>query len=159
MAAEDGSSDEGLEAEVARGRLSLYVESLRLRMPKEQFDLLMRVIVQGADGGTVRISGRDKELFTPEVQQEFFNLQALLGSLAAGHEERADCVVVQLEDTEHVKGAATLVSREDAANPDKLREIRDRLAAQQRQRTSDRLAVEEIARASGMDATASDGEA
>lgn len=158
MVGEDGG-DKGLEAEVARGRLTLYVESLRLRMPKEQFDLLMRVIVQGADGGTVRISGPDKDLFTPEVQQEFFNLQALLGSLAAGHEDRADYVVVQLEDTQHVRGASTLVSRKDAADPEKLREIRERLAVQQRQRTSDRLAVEEIARVSGMDATASDGEA
>lgn len=66
-------------------------------MPQQQFDLLMKVLAAAADGSTVRISGADKNLLTPEVQQEFLNLQALLGSLAAGHEDRAAYVWSSLE--------------------------------------------------------------
>lgn len=106
-------------------------------MPQQQFDLLMKVLAAAADGSTVRISGADKNLLTPEVQQEFLNLQALLGSLAAGHEDRAAYVMVQLGDGEHIKGAATLVPLGVAAGPDKLRAFRGRLDAQHQQRTSE----------------------
>lgn len=60
-------------AEIVRARYALYVETLRARMPPEQFDLLMEVIRKyvKAGGGRFRLDlePREKELFTEEVQQ------------------------------------------------------------------------------------------
>lgn len=103
-------------------------------------------------GGTARLSldGPEKELFTPEVQQELLNLMGQLGALQPGHEDRADHVVAQLGDGEYAKDAMSLVPPDVATDPDRLRVLRDRIDAQQHQRRLDRQEVEGIARASGM---------
>ncbi|MFJ8002193.1 hypothetical protein ACIQ7D_34655 [Streptomyces sp. NPDC096310] len=141
-------------ADIARARYALYVETLRARMPTEQFDLLMEIIRMWAEagGGTVRLrlDDAERELFTPEVQQEFLNLMGLIGAMQPGHEDRADHVVAHLGDGEHTKGAMSLVPPEVAADPAKLRAMRDKLEAQQSRRRSDEQTVEGIARASGM---------
>ncbi|MFD4995632.1 hypothetical protein [Streptomyces buecherae] len=146
--------------EVALARYRLYVDTLRARMPKEQFDLLMEVIRMWAEhgGGTIRLSldGPEKELFTQAMQQELLNLMGLIGALEPGHEDRADHVVAQLGDGEHAKGAMSLVPPDVAADPERLRAMRDRLDAQQRQRALDQREVENIARASGMPTTTDD---
>ncbi|MFJ2178038.1 hypothetical protein ACIOHE_34740 [Streptomyces sp. NPDC087851] len=153
---------EATPAEVARARYALYVESLRARMPGEQFELLMEIIRMWAEagGGTVRLrmDGPERELFTPELQQEFLSLMGLIGAMQPGHEDRADHVVAHLGDGEHTKGAMSLVPPEVAADPAKLRAMRDKLEAQQSRRHSDAQTVEGIARASGMSRTADDGE-
>ncbi|MFE3827730.1 hypothetical protein [Streptomyces sp. NPDC059092] len=147
-------------ADIARARYALYVETLRARMPGEQFDLLMEIIRMWAEagGGTVRLhmDGPERELFTPELQQEFLSLMGLIGATQPGHEDRADHVVAHLGDGEHTKGAMSLVPPEVAADPAKLRAMRDKLEAQQGRRRSDERTVEGIARASGM-STAGDG--
>ncbi|MEE1736304.1 hypothetical protein PUR49_07280 [Streptomyces sp. BE147] len=141
-------------AELVRARYALYVESLRARMPQEQFALLMEIVrlwVRGG-GGTARLEldGPERELFTSEVQQEFLNLMGLIGAMQPGHEDRADHVVARLGDGEHTRGAMSLVPPDVAADPEKLRAMRDRIDAEQGQRTRDQRTVEEIARASGM---------
>ncbi|WP_149830745.1 hypothetical protein [Streptomyces tailanensis] len=147
-------ADQDDPQEVARLRYRLYEEALRARMPRAQFDLLMEIIRLWAanGGGTARLSldGEEKELFTPEVQQELLNLMGLLGAMQPGHEGRADHVVAQLGDGEHAKGAMSLVPPDVAADPDRLRALRDRIDAQQHQRLLDQHEVEGIARASGM---------
>ncbi|MFD3843539.1 hypothetical protein ACFWWC_46185 [Streptomyces sp. NPDC058642] len=147
--------------EVARLRYRLYVEALQARMPQAQFGLLMEAIQLWAanGGGTARLrfdTQEEKELFTPEVQQELLNLLGLLGAMQPGHEDRADHVVAQLGDGEYAKGAMSLVPPDVAADPDRLRALRDRVDAQQHQRHLDQQEVEGIARASGMPA-AEDG--
>jgi hypothetical protein len=141
-------------AEVARARYALYMETLQARMPQEPFDLLMEVIRMWAQngGGTVRLKldGPEKELFTPELQQEFLNLMGLIGAMQPGHEDRADHVVAQLGDGEHVKGVMSLVPPDVAGDQGKLRAMRDKLDAEQQQRRVDQQTVEDIAHASGM---------
>ncbi len=153
-------ADEDDPQELARLRYRLYLEALRARMPQAQFDLLMEVIRLWAanGGGTARLSldGEEKELFTPEVQQELLHLMGLLGAMQPGHEDRADHVVARLGDGEHAKGAMSLVPPDVAADPDRLRALRDRIDAQQRRRRLDQQEVEGIARASGMPAAEDD---
>jgi len=143
--------------EVAWLRYELYVETLRARMSQEQFDLLMKVMRMWAESGdgTVRLKhdSPEKELFTPELQQEFLSLMGLIGATRPGHEDRADHVVAQLGDGEYTGGAMSLVSPEVADDPAKLRAMRDELESKARRRSSDREAVEGIARASGMSTT------
>ncbi|MFJ6567985.1 hypothetical protein ACIQNU_11205 [Streptomyces sp. NPDC091292] len=75
----------------------------------------------------------------------------LIGAMQPGHEDRTDHVVAQLGDGEFATGAMSLVPPEVAADPARLRAMRDRIDDQQRQRRSDEREVEGIARASGMD--------
>ncbi|MEV7864896.1 hypothetical protein AB0P17_02045 [Streptomyces sp. NPDC088124] len=153
---------EASPADIARARYALYVESLRARMPREQFELLMEVIRLWAEagGGTVRLKmdGLERELFTQELQQEFLTLMGLIGAMQPGHEDRADHVVAHLGDGEHTKGAMSLVPPEVAADPARLRAMREKLEAQQKRRRSDEQTVEGIARASGMSTASSDGD-
>ncbi|MEU3092237.1 hypothetical protein ACWCQ0_35470 [Streptomyces massasporeus] len=84
-------ADQDDPREVARLRYRLYVDALRARMPQAQFDLLMEAIRLWAahGGGTARLSfdtAEERELFTPEVQQELLNLMGLLGAMQPGHE-------------------------------------------------------------------------
>ncbi|MFD6877012.1 MULTISPECIES: hypothetical protein [unclassified Streptomyces] len=141
-------------AAIVRARYALYVETLRARMPQEQFDLLMEVIREyvKAGGGRFRLDLEPEEraLFTEEVQQELLNLLGLLGAMEPGPEDRADHVVARLGDGEHAKAAMSLVPPDVADDPDKLRALRDKLDGQQHQRKQDEQAVEGIARASGM---------
>lgn len=90
------------------------------------------------------------------TSQELLNLMGLLGAMQPGHEDRADHVVARLGDGEHAKGAMSLVLPEVAADPDRLRALRDRIDAQQRRRRLDQQEVEGIARASGMPAAEDD---
>ncbi|MFI0941378.1 hypothetical protein [Streptomyces sp. NPDC021020] len=148
--------------QMVRLRYHLYVEALRARMPQAQFDLLMEVIRLWAEhgGGAARLhftTEEERDLFTPEVQQEMLNLMGLLGAMQPGHEDRADHVVAQLGDGEHVKGAMSLVPPEVAADPERLRAMRDRIDAQQRRRKLDEEEVDGIARASGMQPSDEDG--
>ncbi|MGW6238054.1 hypothetical protein [Streptomyces sp. NPDC055094] len=140
--------------EVARLRYALYVETLKVRMNEDQFDLLMEIIRRWSEGGggTVRLQLDDpeRELFTQEIQQELLNLLGLIGAMQPGREDRADHVVAQLGDGEFAKGVMSLVPPDVAGDPDKLRAMRDRLDAGQRRRTSDRRVVDDIARASGL---------
>ncbi|MFF4448195.1 hypothetical protein [Streptomyces sp. NPDC001502] len=140
--------------EVARLRYHLYVEALRARMPQAGFHLLMEIIRLWLEngGGTARIQMDDEEkaLFTGEVRQEMLTLMGLIGAMQPGHEDRAEHVVVQLGDSEHTKGAMTLVPAEVAADPEQLQARLDKIDSQQRQRTLDRKEVEAIALASGM---------
>ncbi|MCS0636794.1 hypothetical protein NX801_14215 [Streptomyces sp. LP05-1] len=149
--ADDAQKD---PAEVPRARFALYVEALRARMVPEQFGLLMETFKLWAEngGGTVRLQldEEERELFTPAVQQEFLNLMGLLGAMSPGHEDRAAHVVVPLGDGEFVKGAMSLVPPEVAADPERLRAMREKLDAQQERRGADQREVEGIARASGM---------
>ncbi|MFC5720949.1 hypothetical protein ACFP1Z_12300 [Streptomyces gamaensis] len=148
--------------EFARARYALYLHTLRARMPQEQYELLMEVIRTWAEvgGGTVRLrlDGREKELFTPELRQELLNLMGLIGAMQPGHEDRADHVVAQLGDGEHAKGVMSLVPPDVAADPERLRAMRDKIDAEQARRRRDEQAVEGIARASGMSEETSDGE-
>ncbi|MFE4061325.1 hypothetical protein ACFXP3_34395 [Streptomyces sp. NPDC059096] len=154
--------DEESPARIARARYALYVETLRARMATGQFDLLMEIVRMWAEagGGTVRLQLDDaeRELFTPEVQQEFLHLMGLIGAMQPGHEDRADHVVAHLGDGEHTKGAMSLVPPEVAADPDRLRAMREKLEAQQSRRHSDEQTVEGIARASGMSPAAAAAE-
>ncbi|WP_253917299.1 hypothetical protein [Streptomyces sp. MNP-20] len=144
-------------AAMVRARYALYVETLRARMPQAQFDLLMEVIraYVKAGGGRFRLDldPAEKELFTEEVQQELLNLLGLLGAMERGHEDRADHVVARLGDGEYAKAVMSLVPPDVADDPDKLRAMRDKLDAQQRQRQQDGQTVEGIARASGISDT------
>ncbi|MFD5319782.1 hypothetical protein [Streptomyces sp. NPDC127098] len=147
-----------MDKETGRARLELYVEALRARMPASQFILLMRAFNAWLTGGggmmRLHLESDEQELFTPEVQGEMLTLMGLVGALSPGHEDRADHVVVELGDGEHVKGARSLVPREVADDPERLAEMRRRLDEGERlrreQRDSDSLEVDAIARASGM---------
>ncbi|MFE6776720.1 hypothetical protein [Streptomyces sp. NPDC057702] len=149
MAAQDDAR------EVAVLRYRLYVDTLQARMPPAQFDLLMEVLRLWAasGGGTVRLrfDGEEKELFTSEVQQELLHLTGLIDAMRPGHEDRADHVVAQLGDGRYVKGAMTLVSPDVAADPDRLRALRQRIDDQQHQRDLDQREIDGIARASDLD--------
>ncbi|MEU8757473.1 hypothetical protein AB0C88_44045 [Streptomyces chartreusis] len=88
-------TDQDDPQEIRRQRFWLYVETLRARMPQAQFGLLIEATrLWAANGGgtaRLRFEGKEeRELFTPEVQQELLNLMGLLGAKAPGHEERAD---------------------------------------------------------------------
>ncbi|MCF2525749.1 hypothetical protein [Yinghuangia soli] len=141
-------------AEFAKQRLSLYVESLRIRMPEAQYELLRDVLKLWAEngGGTIKIHMDDEEraLFTPEVQREVLVIMGLMGALASGHEDRADHVVVDLGDGAHVKGAQTLVPPDTAADPERLAAMRDSLDRKAAERSRDQAELDAIARASGM---------
>ncbi|MFJ9434623.1 hypothetical protein ACIRQY_33900 [Streptomyces sp. NPDC101490] len=141
-------------AQLVRARYALYVETLRARMPQEQFDLLMEVfrayVKAGGGRFLLTLEPQERALFTEEVQQELLNLLGLLGAMTPGHEDRADHVVVRLGDGEHAKAAMSLVPPDVANDPEKLRAMRDKLDAQQHRREQDTSEVEAIARASGM---------
>lgn len=141
-------------AQVARLGYALYVETLRARLSQEQFDLLMQIIRRwaAAGGGIVclELAGREKELFTPELQQEFLHLMGLIGAVQPGHEDGAAHVAAQVEDGEHSWGAMALVPPEIAADSAKRRALREDLDSKARRRRTDRETVEGIARASGM---------
>ncbi|WP_330328372.1 hypothetical protein OHS33_00580 [Streptomyces sp. NBC_00536] len=141
-------------AAIVRARYALYVETLRARMPQEQFRLLMEVIREyvKAGGGRFRLDlePAERALFTAEVQQELLNLLGLIGAMEPGHEDRADHVVARLGDGEHAKEVMSLVPPDVADDPAKLRAMRDKLDRQQHQRKQDEQVVEGIARASGM---------
>ncbi|MDT3400465.1 hypothetical protein RKE29_28305 [Streptomyces sp. B1866] len=141
-------------ARVARLRLAVYVEALRARMPEAQFDLLWQAVTLWveAGGGKVRLrmDPEDRELFTAEVQRELLTLIGLIGALEPGHEDRADHVVADLGDGTHAKGAMSLVPPSVAADPERLRAMRDRLDASEELSRSDAAELEGIARASGM---------
>lgn len=147
-------TDDDHDREVPRLRLGLYIETLRARMPEAKYKLLMEIIRMWAEGGggTVRLEMDDEEkaLFTPEVQREMLNIMGLIGALEPGREDRADHVVADLGDGEHISGALTLVPADVAADPERLREMRDRLDAKAAQRRRDLEETEAIARASGM---------
>lgn len=155
-----GDTDETAGGSRAAGqaRLELYVESLRARMPAAQFILLMRAFNAWLTGGggsmRLHLEPAEQELFTAEVQGEMLTLMGLAGALAPGHEDRADHVVVDLGDGEHVKRARSLVPPEVANDPERLTEMRRRLDEQertrQRQRAADIREVDAIARASGL---------
>lgn len=123
-------------------------------MPVPQYTLLMDIIRMWAEhgGGTIRLQMDDeeKELFTTEVKREMLTLMGLIGALEPGHEDRADHVVADLGDGEHTSGALTLVPADVAADPERLRAMRERLDARAGRRESDTAEVEAIARASGM---------
>ncbi|MFE0425061.1 hypothetical protein [Streptomyces sp. NPDC058953] len=146
--------------ELALRRYLLYVDTLRARMPEPQFRLLMEVVrlwaAQG--GGTARLSldDEEKELFTAEVRQELLQLIGLIGAMRPGHEDRADHVVARLGDGEHAKEVMSLVPPDMAADPDRLRDLRDRIDGREDQDRTDRLEVDGIARASGMAPDADD---
>ncbi|GAA1935244.1 hypothetical protein [Kitasatospora viridis] len=154
---EDGDA---VPSELPALRLKLYIESLQVLMPEPQFKLLMDVlrgyIELGGGRVAVKLDDEERELFTPAVQRELLVLLGLLGALTPGHEERADRVVADLGDGEWAKEVMSLVPPEVAADPTRLREMRDRLDAAAGRRASDRAAVEEIARASGMAVTEED---
>ncbi|MET9605303.1 hypothetical protein ABZZ17_09560 [Streptomyces sp. NPDC006512] len=130
------------------------METLRVRMPQQQFDLLMEVVREyvKAGGGRFRLDLEPEEraLFTEEVQMELLNLLGLLGAMEPGHEDRADHVVARLGDGEHARAAMSLVPPDVADDPEKLRALRDKLDDRQHQRREDEQVVEGIARASGM---------
>jgi hypothetical protein len=84
------------------------------------------------------------------VQQELLTLMGLIGAMQPGGEDRADHVVAQLGDGEYARGAMSLVPPDVAADPDRLRALRERIDTQQHQRRLDQQEVEGIARASGM---------
>ncbi|AXU17061.1 hypothetical protein [Streptomyces clavuligerus] len=150
---ERGGQGERGGQEVIRLRYRLYVEALRARLPSAQFGLLMEIIrlwvTHGGGAAELTMDDEEKELFTPEVQQELLHLMGLLSG-GSGPEGRAGHVVVQLGDGEHAKGAMSLVPPEVAADAERLRALRDRIDAQERRRGEDRREVEGIARASGM---------
>uniref|UniRef100_UPI002F90DB62 hypothetical protein n=1 Tax=Streptomyces sp. NBC_01001 TaxID=2903713 RepID=UPI002F90DB62 len=118
----------GVETGVTQtGGRKVWVETLRARMPKEQFGPLMEVVREyvKAGGGRFRLGlePEEKELFTTEVQQqELLNLLGLLGAMEPGHEGRADHVVARLGDGERSKAAMSLVSPDVADDPNELRE-------------------------------------
>ncbi|MBH1937552.1 hypothetical protein I5Q34_25330 [Streptomyces sp. AV19] len=130
------------------------MESLRARMPQAQYELLTEVLRMWAEagGGTIRLKMDDeeRELFTQEVQHELLVLMGLIGAQVPGHEDRADHVVARLGDGEHAKGVMSLVPPDVAGDSAKLREMRDKVDAVQKQRSQDLAETEAIARASGM---------
>ncbi|GAA0432687.1 hypothetical protein [Streptomyces luteireticuli] len=140
--------------DLARMRLSVYLESLRARMPRAQYELLTEVLRMWAEagGGTIRLKMDDeeRELFTQEVQHELLVLMGLIGAQVPGHEDRADHVVARLGDGEHAKGVMSLVPPDVARDDVKLRAMRDKVDAVQKQRSQDLAETEAIARASGM---------
>ncbi|MFJ2442649.1 hypothetical protein ACIOWG_19820 [Streptomyces sp. NPDC087658] len=142
------------DQDVPRLRLGLYIETLKARMPAPQYRLLMEVVRMWAEhgGGTVRLQMDDeeRELFTPDVQREMLTIMGLIGAMEPGHEDRADHVVADLGDGEHARGALTLVPPEVAADPERLRTMREELNAKAARRNSDEAELEAIARASGM---------
>jgi hypothetical protein len=147
-----------MDEDAMQARLELYVESLRARMSPRQFVLLIRAFSDWltAGGGVMRLHLEpvEQELFTPEVQGEMLTLMGLVGAMAAGREDRADHVVVELGDGEHVKNARSLVPPDIAKDPERLAEMRHRLDEQERRRKElarrDSEEFEAIARASGM---------
>jgi hypothetical protein len=147
-----------MDEDACQARLELYVESLRARMSPHQFVLLIRAFYAWltAGGGMMRLrlGTAEQELFTPEVQGEMLTLMGLAGAMAAGREDRAHHVVVELGDGEHVKNARSLVPPEVAKDPERLAQMRCRLDEQERQRKErarhDADEVDAIARASGM---------
>ncbi|WP_182450952.1 hypothetical protein [Streptacidiphilus sp. P02-A3a] len=151
--ADDGGGAED-RRELARSQLALYIETLRVTMPRPQYALLMELIRMyvEAGGGRVEITmdGEERELFTREVQKELLTLLGLLGALEPGHEDRGDLVVAELGDGEHVKGAMSLVPVAKAENPEELLRMREQLDTAAGQRRADTAEVEAIARASGM---------
>ncbi|MEV7422452.1 hypothetical protein [Streptomyces sp. NPDC091212] len=147
-------NDDSPAQDLPRLRLGLYIETLKARMPEPQYRLLMDVIRMWAEngGGTVRLrmDDEEKKLFTRDVQREMLNIMGLIGALRPGHEDRADHVVADLGDGEHTSGALTLVPPEVAADPERLRTMRDELDAKADRRKKDEAALDGIARASGM---------
>jgi hypothetical protein len=149
---------DAMDEDAGQARLELYVEALQARMPPRQFILLMQAFNAWLTGGggllRLHLEPEEQELFTAEVQGEMLTLMGLVGAMAEGHEDRADHVVVDLGDGEHVKNARSLVPPEVANDPERLAEMRRRLDEQERQRKEharqDADEVEAIARASGM---------
>ncbi|MDH6112406.1 hypothetical protein P3T36_003817 [Kitasatospora sp. MAP12-15] len=141
-------------ADLPRLRLELYIEALAARMPQAQFKLLMDVLRMWSEagGGTVRLrmDDEERELFTSEVRAELLAVMGLIGAMQPGREDRSEHVVADLGDGAHVSGAMSLVPPEVAADPERLRAMRDKLDVAQGQRARDRREVEAIAEASGM---------
>ncbi|MEU5159965.1 hypothetical protein AB0G74_10200 [Streptomyces sp. NPDC020875] len=140
--------------QLALRRYLLYVDTLRARMPEPQFRLLMEIVRLWAEqgGGTARLSldDEERELFTAEVRQELLQLIGLIGAMRPGYEDRAEHVVARLGDGEHAKEVMSLVPPDVADDPDRLRDLRDRIDGRESGHQADRREVEGIAQVSGM---------
>ncbi len=142
-----------MEKETGQARLDVYVETLRARMPPNQFILLMRAFHAWLTGGgmtRLHLEPAEQELFTPELQGEILTLMGLVRSLSPADEGRDDEVVVTFGDGEHVRDARTLVPADVAGDPGRLAEMRQRLEDREEQRAHDTEEVRAIARASGL---------
>jgi hypothetical protein len=111
-----------MEKETGPAQLDVYVETLRARMPPNQFILLMRAFHSWLTGGGMtrpHLQPPEQELFTPELQGELLTLMGLVGSLSPAGEERAGPVVVELGEPvsdpvgEPVRDARALVPADD----------------------------------------------
>ncbi|MDT3399325.1 hypothetical protein RKE29_22185 [Streptomyces sp. B1866] len=143
--------DERRERAQRAERLKRYLSDLQQRIDPRSLDLLMRLLHEvstspAVRGGTYELGmgPEEKELFTPALQAE---LLVLFGLLTVQDER----VVVDLGDSPHAKGVKVLVPQDRADDPDFLHRQKQRVAAEAEQRERDRLEVEGIARASGME--------
>ncbi|MFI9270864.1 hypothetical protein ACIGXM_09170 [Kitasatospora sp. NPDC052896] len=133
------------DAELSRAdQIRLYLATLQARMDADQFRVLgmllkdsVTLLTSEADEVGIDIPAEDERFLTPEVREEFL---AVLGILTTG---RMDQQVIDLGD-----GTATVLDPAAAADPERVRELRDWAAEQRRRREHTASVLRGIADAS-----------
>ncbi|MDX3771744.1 MULTISPECIES: hypothetical protein [unclassified Streptomyces] len=143
---DNDDADETPQDRIAK--VALYLESVKARMPPEQFETLHQAVHEMihliADSHEGFLEAGDRENFTDDVQKEFLTVMAIVTT------GRMDHQVVDMPGPDGSPGYA-VVTTELANDPKALAELRDKLHHHATERKAINAALDGIARASGID--------
>ncbi|MET8538908.1 hypothetical protein ABZV67_46655 [Streptomyces sp. NPDC005065] len=129
-------------------KVALYLESVKARMPPEQFETLRQAVHEMAhliaDGHEGFLEAGDRKDFTDDVQKELLTVMAIVTT------GRMDHQVVDMPGPDGSPGYA-VVTPELANAPKRLAELRDKIHHHTTEREAIDTELDGIARASGID--------
>lgn len=143
---DDNHADETPQDRIAK--VALYLESVKARMPAEEFETLQQAVHEMAhllaDGREGILDAGDRENFTDDVQKEFLTVTAIVMT------GRMDHQVVDMPSPDGSPGYA-IVTQELANDPEELAKLREKLHHNATERETINTELDGIARASGID--------
>jgi hypothetical protein len=129
-------------------KVALYLESVKARMPAEEFETLHQAVHEMVhlltDGREGILETVDRENFTDNIQKEFLTVMAIVMT------GRMDHQVVDMPGRDGSPGYA-VVTQELANDPEELAKVREKLHDWATEREAIDTELDGIARASGID--------
>ncbi|MFD5065642.1 hypothetical protein [Streptomyces sp. NPDC058394] len=139
-------ADETPQERIAK--VALYLESVKARMPAEEFETLRQAVHEMvhliADGREGFLETGDRENFTDTIQKEFLTVMAIVMT------GRMDHQVVDIPGPDGSPGYA-VVTPELANDPDELAKLRETFHDWATERETIDTELDGITRASGID--------
>ncbi|WP_327425375.1 hypothetical protein OG963_00370 [Streptomyces sp. NBC_01707] len=143
---DDNHADETPQDRIAK--VALYLESVKARMPAEEFETLHQAVREMArllaDGREGFWEAGNRENFTDTIQKEFLTVMAIVTT------GRMDHQVVDMPGPDGSPGYA-VVTPELANDPDELAKLREKITNWATERETINTELDGIARASGTD--------